>query len=721
MVPVSLLAAAAAAVAAAGPGGGAAWPSQCAKHDFSGATATLHEIQAQARASLASADCVEVSLGSRRFALAQPLQLTAADSRTRWVGAGAVITGAVPVPAAALAPLTVAQRQLFKPAVAGAIRAIALAPLGVDAGELKPLTYAGGNACIMTSVYEPLGVELFHSQRRMHMARWPQLSEPVAASNWAHITAANNTPVPSLAVAVDSPAQLASWQAQLGNGGQIYSHGLWMVNWADTHRRVEAVGPFAGNRSVARMVLGHSCPAVRNGSIESYDCDGDAILTAGNTHGGQGGHMYVYNALWELDAEGEYVVDHNSSTVFVLPFSDGGELSFTKATTLVNASGASDVEMSGVEFSGSRGSAVSLTNCTDFIIRDSSIRQVGLNALNVSGGARCGLARVRVSGAGQGCVALEGGNRTTLTRSDHFVNQSTLVDCQRWTMNYAPNVLMAGVGQSVSSSHLANSPQQAVFVMGNLHTLQDSEIINASMQCSDCGAYYFGRDWTYRGMKILRNVWELPGSIWGGGDHSAIYADDFGSSADIAENHFLVGNGMHLLFFANMGRDFTFTRNIIAPLNATMQHTVASGANMPVAQVHNKGCASVPACDACLTMVQKVPGLPWRHGNVYAQFLFDIPFNTSAVWKETFPKLASLPTDRPCQASGNVIADNIICYPPPVAAGFVVCEGSCAGGSTVEDKLAAFGSAARNNSYDAAVCKEFLAARTPRGSGRLTD
>ena len=29
--------------------------------------------------------------------------------------------------------------------------------------------------------------------------------------------------------------------------------------------------------------------------------------------------------------------------------------------------------------------------------------------------------------------------------------------------------------------------------MGNSHTLQDSAIVNASMQCSDCGTYYFVR------------------------------------------------------------------------------------------------------------------------------------------------------------------------------------------------------------------------------------
>ena len=678
----------------------------CKKHDFSAMTTPLHEIQAQARASLVTSPCVDVHLGSRHFVLSQPLQLTQEDSHTHYIGEGATISGAVVVPTTELQPLSAAQRRLFKPAFADRIRAISLSKLGVEADSLKPLTYAGGNACIMANVYRTLGVELFSGQERYQMARWPKLTEPVAASNWARIIAANSsgypinlTLAPSIATALDSPAQLAAYQAQVSRGDQLYAHGLWMVNWADTHRRVEKVDPFFGNDSIGLLTLGHSCPVVPKTSIESYCCDGDAIVTDGRTHGGQGGHFYVYNALWDLDTQGDYVVHHNSSTVFVLPFAEGSELSLTKATSLVNASGTTGVTFTSVEFSGVRGSAILLNDCKEVLIRDSLIRQVGLNAFNVSGGKHCGLVNVSVSVAGQGCVALEGGNRTTLTRSDHFVNESSLVDCQRWTYNYAPNVLMAGVGQSVSHSSLINSPQQAVFVMGNEHTLQDSSIINATMQCSDCGAYYFGRNPTYRGHLVLRNRWQLPGSIWGGGDHSAIYADDFASSAKVELNTFLVGHGMHLLFFANMGRDFHFTRNVIAPLNGTLQHVV--GGDMPVAQVHNKGCASGGACDSCFTMIQK--GTHWRHGNVYAQFLFDVPFNTSAIWEAAFPRLASLLEDRPCQASGNVVADNIVCYPPSMVAGFVACEGSCAG-TTIEAKFAAFGSVTRNNSYDTVVC-----------------
>ena len=162
----------------------------------------------------------------------------------------------------------------------------------------------------------------------------------------------------------------------------------------------------------------------------------------------------------------------------------GSGMRLTQATSLLNVSGASDISFSGVSFDGVRGSAITLRDSSDVVVRDGAIRFAGLNAFNVSGGERCGIDNMTVSAGGQGCVVLDGGDRTTLTSSNHFVNDSHVSECQRWTKNYAPHVTMAGVGQSVSRSELVDSPQQIIFVMGNDHVLQDSTVINATMQCS---------------------------------------------------------------------------------------------------------------------------------------------------------------------------------------------------------------------------------------------
>ena len=59
-----------------------------------------------------------------------------------------------------------------------------------------------------------------------------------------------------------------------------------------------------------------------------------------------------------------------------------------------------------------------------------------------------------------------------------------------------------GVGQLIEGSTLSDAPQTAVFVQGNSHRLLNSTVRDVVQQCNDCGSYYFGRDWTYRGMEI---------------------------------------------------------------------------------------------------------------------------------------------------------------------------------------------------------------------------
>ena len=88
-----------------------------------------------------------------------------------------------------------------------------------------------------------------------------------------------------------------------------------------------------------------------------------------------------------------------------------------------------------------------------------------------------------------------GGDRTTLTPAGHFVRNCSLHHNQRFIMNYAPHVFLGGVGQSVEGSEIFAAPQIGVFMQGNDHTLSSSNLHHLAQQCSDCGAFYMGREW----------------------------------------------------------------------------------------------------------------------------------------------------------------------------------------------------------------------------------
>lgn len=180
--------------------------------------------------------------------------------------------------------------------------------------------------------------------------------------------------------------------------------------------------------------------------------------------------------------------------------------------------------------------------------------------VNVSNGASCVVADSEIAGNGDGGVVLYGGNRTSLTPSAHAVINCTLHHNQRWIMNYAPNVFLGGVGQSIVDSEIYASPQIGVFFQGNDHTLTGSNLHDLTRQCADCGAFYMGRDWTYRGNAITGTTFSMLDSIWTSGT-SAVYLDDQLSSVRIAGNVFDRVTGMVLELGG--GRHNEFVNNVV--------------------------------------------------------------------------------------------------------------------------------------------------------------
>ena len=179
------------------------------------------------------------------------------------------------------------------------------------------------------------------------------------------------------------------------------------------------------------------------------------------------------------------------------------------------ATGAANVRFAGFEFWHVRGSGIVLDNCTNVTVSDSVIADVGMVGLNISNGAGCGAVDTTIAGCGDAGVILSGGDRQTLTPSGHCVHSCSLHLNQRWILNYAPHVIVLGVGQSITNSELYNAANQAVMLLGNDHTLHNSYIHDVTQQCQDCGAFYTGRALTYRGNVVANNTWRRCQSIWG--------------------------------------------------------------------------------------------------------------------------------------------------------------------------------------------------------------
>jgi hypothetical protein len=223
---------------------------------------------------------------------------------------------------------------------------------------------------------------------------------------------------------------------------------------------------------------------------------------------------------------------------------------------------------------------------------------VGLMGVNVSEGVGVSLASLSVHDTGNGGVYLYGGDRVTLTPGNHTLSGATITRYNRYTHCYTPGVVFGGVGNKVSKATIWDAPHQAVYLSGNEHTLEDCDVSLVTQITMDSGAFYSGRDVTYRGNKIHRCAWHDINSANPG--CPALYLDDCFSSVEVINNTFRNCSGPAAA--SEGGKGHVFIGNHIGQ-DALGVHAVG------------KNCAGALA------------------------FLPAVPWNTSEVWLRAYPEL----------------------------------------------------------------------------------
>jgi len=551
----------------------------------------------------------------------------ALDSNTRYVGAapGAILSGGTKI--------TVGTDRYFNASL----------PLQVDLskynfssaslGVLRGRGYAGGSACINVYCYNASAAELFFRPdtaaseagarsagsagdgARCRLARWPNAAQAVpTTADWAKVDAVG--PSNQLTLGGVTRAQLAQWESDVAAGEGAWLHGLWAWNWADSHRPVLGIDTAAGTVTVGNDDVNRDVNPIAKGSAT------------------QGGNVYAYNLKSELDQPGEYFIERRTATLWMLPPPAAAATSGTYHVSRLDGavvkvgSGVANVTFEGLEIRYARGGGVVVEDATAVVVRGCTVANNGMMGVNITGGAGCGVEGSDVANNGDGGVILFGGDRTTLTPSRHYVANATLHHNQRWILNYAPDILLGGVGQRATGCEVYGSPQIGVFFQGNDHTLEDSAIHDAARQCSDCGAFYMGRDWTYRGNQIVRTRFSALASIWPKWVPSAVYLDDQLSSVRVTYSTFDNVPGSLLELGGGRHNEFVF-------------NTLIGHANI---HMDNRGGDGTKCCTA---------------GRLPYDFLARVPYK-SGPWLK-YPGLADILNDNPCTPEHNVISNNVLC------------------------------------------------------------
>lgn len=566
-----------------------------------------------------------------------------AQSRLTGATPNAALVGGVPLFSTAPVADPAVLAQLPTDAARAAVRQVDLVAAGVPAlgasAGLGPwaspcLAYAGASAALNYGSYLASSVELFwgagdaDSTIPLTPARWPNADEPFPGS-WAPIVEAGVNKSdnlyfrgpPSLA------ARSAAWANQVA--ADVTSIGLTVFTqplfWATN------VGPLQA--FVAPDVLR---------SMYCMDFPSSEEVPA------TGGAFFVSNVLAELDTPGEYYVNRTSGMAYVWPPAAATPHAGAGAPTawaslledLVVVQDAAGVSIEGVSLGVARGAALVANNATGLRVVNASLANIGNMALNVTGGGGNLFSRIAVAGAGNGGAYLVGGDRSTLARSGHVIADSTFTDYNRHQVCYTPGVALDGVGHTLERSEIHDAPHQAVWVQGNFHSLSRNSIHDVCQITEDSGAVYAGRDWTYQGNVIEGNVFANINTLAaanGRNNVQAVYLDDLVSGFAIFGNTFVnVSRALHL----GGGRSIVFQNNTI--------RSAGNNSGNAANHIDNRGMGwDARSCTP--------------PNGTLVEFLARVPYATSDAWLRSFPVLAGILRDEPCQAKYNLVADNVLC------------------------------------------------------------
>ncbi|MEI6971495.1 MAG: right-handed parallel beta-helix repeat-containing protein [bacterium] len=387
-------------------------------------------------------------------------------------------------------------------------------------------------------------LELFFNDRPMTVAQWPDAGEfltiagftKAITSEWGHV---RGDLTGGFTYEGDRPQRWAS-------SDNIWAHGYWAEDWANSYERVSRIDP------IARLV--------------------ETAAPHGNYSFAKGQRFYFLNVLEELDQPGEYYVDADLGMLYFLPPSFAEEASEGKPASLAGADilvsilpepllalkDVSHLEFRGLTLEAGRGNGVEVAGGDEVRISGCVIRNFGNWGIQISGGMHHAVRDCDLYGMGDGGIGISGGDRQTLTPCHHSVVNCHIHHYARWSRCYVAGIGAGGVGLRLANNLIHDAPHNAILFGGNDILIENNEIHRVCLETGDAGAIYTGRDYTYRGNVIRRNFIHHMGGM--GMGSMGIYMDDCVSGTQISENILWhCQQGIHL----GGGRDFRVDNNVM--------------------------------------------------------------------------------------------------------------------------------------------------------------
>ncbi len=356
-----------------------------------------------------------------------------------------------------------------------------LKPLGV--GQIKPLVLGGFQSGRGFETH-PLA-ELFFDGRAMPMARWPNegfvhvsdVSGPTIEHRWGRVAAKEGR------LKLDDD-RIARWTKER----DMWLHGYWCYDWADSYELVASVDP-------AKHEIVTAPPYHLYGFCK-------------------GQRFYVVNALAEIDMPGEWYLDRSNSILYFWPPSDPEKADIDLSLNdfpFLRMQGVSHVTMEGLTWELGGGDAIQVRDGDHCLFAGCTVRYCGGNGMDIGGGTDHGVLSCDIYSFGRGGITISGGNRKTLAPGRHCIENCHIHDLSRIDHTYTPAIVMTGVGNRIAHNLMHDIASSAIRLGGNDHVVEYNEVYRVVLESDDQGGADMFGDPLLRGNVYRFNYWHHVG------------------------------------------------------------------------------------------------------------------------------------------------------------------------------------------------------------------
>lgn len=380
----------------------------------------------------------------------------------------------------------------------------------------------------------PAHLELFCQGEPMTLARWPNAGEWLTIADVPESSAADDghgRKIGDLAAGFDvDTTRPRRWQASTN----WWVHGYWAWDWANSYERLAAIDPAAHHLLTAPP---HGLYGFRPGQ-----------------------RFYFLNVLEELDTPGEYFCDTATGHLyFWKPFNapDDETIVSVLSDPIIRVRQASHVTIQGLGVEAGRGHGIHVQGGRRVVVTGCRLRNLGNHGVVLDGGEDHEVLHCDILDTGDGGVMASGGDRQSLKAGGHLIENNHFHRQGRWSKCYVPAIGLAGVGLLARHNLIHDHPHCAVLFSGNDHRIEFNEIHHIALETGDVGAIYSGRDWTFRGNRIVHNYIHDTGGV--GMGSMGVYMDDCVSGTTIEGNVF---RNVQRAVFLGGGRDHRVENNI---------------------------------------------------------------------------------------------------------------------------------------------------------------